>query len=431
MPKQQHPQQRKLNNLSLVETRTEFKVEPTGEGMRIDKLVRNRLPWLAQGRVKQMADSNRVLRNGAPVPAGRKAHAGDRITVLHPEPWEDPTEMDRIRWDTLYEDSDLLIVNKAPHLVVHPAGGYRYTTLLNALHRKYLGDQRDLTEDDPVPRLVHRIDKETSGVLVVAFSREAHGTLGKLFEQRSDTVGKEYLALCEGVVEWDERSIQLPIGIPRSDPIRLKRAVVGDGHDKAEAPGQEARTDVTVVERFRHFTLVRCKLFTGRQHQIRVHMQAMGHPLVGDHLYGLRDELTLAEISDPEWPKYREQGVYMDETVPDIVAADRIRDVDLVKRREYWAIEAGEAVFRPWDRAGDYGVRFRRELERRGDPRASQGNRLLLSRCALHCAMMAFPHPMTGQLMSVTAPMTPDMALAVSYLRGDAEGVNVGVAGQC
>jgi len=417
MAKQQHPQQRKLNNLSIVETRTEIKVEPTGEGVRIDKLIRNRLPWLAQSRIKQMADENCVLRNGAPVPAGRKAHAGDRITVMHPEPWEDVAEMDRIRWETLYEDSDLLVVNKPPHLVVHPAGGYRYTTLLNALHRKYLGDQRDLVEDDPVPRLVHRIDKETSGVLVVAFSREAHGTLGKLFEQRADTVEKEYLALCEGVVQWDFQSITLAIGLPRNDPIRLKRAVVREGPDGAPPPGQEARTDVTVVERFQHFTLVRCKLFTGRQHQIRVHMQAMGHPLVGDHLYGLRDELTLAELTDPNWPKYREQGVYLDESVPDIEAANRIRDVDLVKRREYWAIEAGQPVFREWDRAGEYGLRRKRELAAAGDPRAEQGNRLLLSRCALHCATMSFPHPMSGEMLSISAPMTPDMALVVERLR--------------
>jgi 23S rRNA pseudouridine1911/1915/1917 synthase len=380
--------------LSLVETRTEIKVESQGAGERIDKLIRNRLGWLSQGKIKQAAAENRILRNGVPVPAGRKASLGDRITVLHPEPWEDPREMDKIRWETIYEDEHILVLNKPPHLVVHPAGSYRYTTLLNALHRKYLGDKWDLLDSDPVPRLVHRIDKETSGVLVVAFQRETHGVLGKLFQERADSLGKEYLALVEGRVEWDAKSIELPIGVPPNDPIRLRRAVVPDG--------QYARTDVTVEERFGRFTLVRCRLFTGRQHQIRVHMQAVGHPLVGDHLYGVRDELTTAEVADPEWPKFKEEGVYVDESVPDIEAAERIRDVDLVKRREYWEIEAGRPVYR----------------DRDGRPtKDGQPNRLLISRCALHCARMSFPHPVTGAAMVCEAEMTADMRLAVECLR--------------
>jgi len=408
--------QRVLHNLSLVETRTDIKVESQGAGERIDKLIRNRLAWLSQGKIKDAAANNRILRNGIPVPAGRKASLGDRITVLHPEPWEDPREMDKIRWDTIYEDEHLLVLNKPPHLVVHPAGSYRYTTLLNALHRKYLGDKRDVLETDPVPRLVHRIDKETSGVLVVAFQRETHGVLGKLFQERADTLGKEYLALVEGRVEWDAKSIELPIGVPANDPIRLRRAIVPDG--------QYARTDVTVEERFGLFTLVRCKLFTGRQHQIRVHMQAVGHPLVGDHLYGVRDELTVAEVSDADWPMYKEEGVYVDESVPDIEAAERIRDVDLIKRREYWEIEAGREVYRDWARAGEYGLRREAELRSQsgdqavaGLAHADRGNRLLISRCALHCARMSFPHPVTGNAMVCDAPLTADMQLAVDVLR--------------
>jgi 23S rRNA pseudouridine1911/1915/1917 synthase len=378
-------QQRQLANLSLIETETVIRVEQSGDGERVDRLIRNRLGWLSQGKVKQLADANRVLRNGGPVPAGRKAKTGDVITVLHDKPFEDVSEMDRIRWETLHEDEAILVINKPPHLVVHPAGAYRYTTLLNALHKKYLGDRDNLTEDDPVPRLVHRIDKETSGVLVVAFSRDAHGTLGKLFQERSDEVEKEYVALVEGRVEWDAQSITLPLGQAPNDPIRLRRAVVADG--------QPARTDVTLLERFKLFTLVRCKLFTGRQHQIRVHMQAVGHPLVGDHLYGIRDELRQDEVTNPDFPRFREQNVYLDETVSDVEAADRIREVDLVKRREYWEIEAGRAVYR------------------------DTGGRLLMSRCALHCALMAFPHPATGEEMRVEASLTADFKLALEYLR--------------
>ena len=108
--------QRVLHNLSLVETRTDIKVEAQGAGERIDKLIRNRLGWLSQGKIKQAAAENRLLRNGIPVPAGRKASLGDRITVLHPEPWEDPREMDLIRWDTIYEDAHILVLNKPPQV---------------------------------------------------------------------------------------------------------------------------------------------------------------------------------------------------------------------------------------------------------------------------------------------------------------------------
>ena len=320
-----------------------------------------------------------------PVPAGRKVKTGDTIIVKMSEPWEDVTEMDRIHWDTLYEDKRILVVNKSPHLVVHPAGAYQYTTLLNALHKHYLGDQDDLVESDPVPRLCHRIDKETSGALVIAFDREAHGSLGKLLQGRSDEVEKEYLALVEGRIEWDEYDLEAPIGPSPDDEIRIRQAVTEDG--------KFARTKFTVEERFARFSLVRCKLFTGRQHQIRVHMQHLGHPLVGDHLYGVRDELREADIANPDAPAFKYGQIYLDKSVSDIEAAERIREVDAVKRREYWDIEEGKEVVR------------------------EDAGRLFISRCALHCALMAFPHPEDGREMRIGAPLTADMRLALESLR--------------
>ena len=377
--------QRRLTNLSLIQKEKSFEVESGGGGKRVDALVKNQFGWFRRGVLKKMAEEGRLLRNGTPIPAGRRVRLGDVITIIYPEPWEDVSEMDRIKLDALYEDEHILVLNKAPHIVVHPAGAYRYTTLLNALHKKYLGDKSDLTEDDPIPRLVHRIDKETSGVLVVAFQREAHSVLGKLFEERSDDIEKEYLALVEGRVEWNEKEIEHPLGPSPDDKIRLRRAVREDG--------QHAHTSVSVVERFVNFTLVRCKLHTGRQHQIRVHLKAEGHPLVGDHLYGVRDELREADLTNPRDARFRNDNVYLDETVSNEEAAERIRDVDASKRREYWQIEAGEAIYR------------------------EKFGRVLVTRCALHCARMAFPHPTSGELMSFQAPLNADMELALEYLR--------------
>ncbi|MCA8938384.1 MAG: RluA family pseudouridine synthase, partial [Planctomycetes bacterium] len=361
-------QQRQLVNLSLVETRTDIDVDEKSEGKRVDQVIQKRLSWLSRAKIKQSCEERRVLRNGQPVPSGRRVKAGDKVVLIHPEPYEDLTDMDRITWGTLFEDEFILVINKPPHLVVHPAGAYRYTTLLNALHKKYLGDKREVFEQDRVPRLVHRIDKETSGVLVAAFEREAHGILGKLFQVHSDAIEKEYIALVEGRIEWDEQDVEANIGIPDNDTIRIRRCVREDG--------QYARTTVKVLERFAQFSLVRCKLHTGRQHQIRLHMQHLGHPLVGDHLYGVRDELREADISSPDTPAFRYGQIYLDDSVSNIEASDRIREVDFVKRREYWDIEAGREIYRE-----GFG-------------------RLLLSRCALHCARMVFPHPVSDQRMS-------------------------------
>ncbi len=254
------PIQRKIANLSVIQKETVIHVDLSGDGKRVDVLVKNRLGWISRPMLKDIANEGRLLRNGIPIPAGRAVKAGDEIRILHPEPWEDVSEMDRIPIHILYEDDDVLVLNKPPHVVVHPAGAYRYTTLLNALHKRYCGDRTDLTEDDKVPRLVHRIDKETSGVLVAAFTRASHSVLGKLFEDRDETIEKEYLALVEGRVPWETKEIELPLGPSPNDPIRLRRAVVPDG--------QRAHTSVRVVERFARFSLVRCKLHTGRQHQI-------------------------------------------------------------------------------------------------------------------------------------------------------------------
>jgi len=379
--------ERTLKNLAHVAKRAEFVVDANGHGKRIDKLVHNRLPWMRRSNLKRFVKDDRLLRNGQPCPVGRKLNEGDTVTVIFPEPWEDLAEMDEIKWETLFEDGRLLVVNKPPHLVVHPTGGYRYLTLLSAMHKHYLGTEIPEFEDYvQVPRLVHRIDKETSGVLVCAFDREAHGSLGDLFQSRDDSIEKEYTALVEGRVRWNENSLEYPLGDAPDDEIRIRKAVVPDG--------LYARTDVRVLERFDRFTLVRCKLFTGRTHQIRVHMAHVGHPLVGDHLYGVRDELREIDIINPDYPKFRHDSIYLDRSVSDVEASNRIRAVDDARRKEYWQMVEGKPVMRE----------------------GKQG-RLLLSRCALHCSMMAFPHPNTGEIMRFEAPLTADFKQSLEFLR--------------
>ncbi len=380
--------QRQLTNLSLVQKEVSFDVEASHEGMRIDRFLHKRLGWLTRAALKEISQAGRLLRNGSPVPCGRKIKANDTVTLVYPEPEEDLQEMDRISWETLYEDKALLVIHKPPHVIVHPAGGYRYTTLLNALHKKYLGDKSELREEDPIPRLVHRIDKDTSGVLVITFQRHTHSVLGKLFEEHSESVQKNYLALVEGRVPWSHQEIRLPIEAAKNDPIRLKRQIADKGS------GQLAHTSVNLVERFERFSLVQCKLHTGRQHQIRVHMQALGHPLVGDHLYGLRDELREIDIRNPDYPKFRFENIYFGEKLTNKEASKRIRELDAQRRHEYRLIEAGEPIMRG---------------EKQG--------RLLISRCALHCSQMSFPHPLTQAKLSIKAPLPADFQLALSYLR--------------
>lgn len=216
---------------------------------------------------------------------GRKLSHGSQVVIEIPEelrlrpPHPSPEHV-----EIVHEDEQLIAVNKPPGVTVHPAGRHLTDTLIQRLHglfRERYGDTRRFV------KLCHRLDRETSGLLLCGKDAESHRNIMAQFENRE--VEKEYLAIVWGSPDLDGGKIDFPIGSARASRVRLKMACLSDG--------MASRTDWRVIERFSDCTLVACKPFTGRQHQIRVHMEAIGHPLVGDKLYGLSDDAFLASAN--------------------------------------------------------------------------------------------------------------------------------------
>lgn len=244
-----------------------------GAGTRLDLYLSERLDT-SRSQVKRLVDSESVLVNGEVVKAGYKLRAGDQVVVtVKPEP-DQSLEPQPIPLEIIYEDEELAVINKPKGLVVHPGAGNWSGTLVHAL----LYHLDDLAEGGGAerPGIVHRLDKDTSGLMVVAKTNSAHAFLSDLLQAR--LMEKHYLALVHGVMRDDEGLIDKPIG--RHPKDRKKMAVV--------PKGREAQTIFTVVERFRKYTLVKLRLITGRTHQIRVHLSSIHHPIVGDPLYGLK-----------------------------------------------------------------------------------------------------------------------------------------------
>lgn len=369
-------------NLAAIETQRTHMIERPQHGMRADKIVAERNPWYSPDQVQACFAEGRVRVGDAACPPDRVMAKGEEIVLLLPPPHEDINEMHRIPYDIVYEDDAILVVSKPPHLIVHPTGGYRYTTLLNALHWKYRSDD---PAKDVAPRLVNRIDKETSGLVLLGKTGPAAAALGRALEQRE--VEKDYLALVEGVVAADHQQIDLPIGEARDRSIEVVRAI-----DREH--GQPAQTEAWAVERFARFTLVRCRLHTGRMHQIRLHMRAIGHPLVCDHHYGVRDELRQSDLVEPPPEPTRiasPYGFHEGDRPADVT--ERIRALDTVKRHEYEALCRGGRVAR------------------------GANDSLLLGRCALHSHRLKIKHPVTGTPLELLAPLPPDIAGTLKALR--------------
>lgn len=268
-------------DLSRPDGDVELEVYEPEIGLRIDRFLSDRLPWRSRAQVVRLIEEGRVLLNGGAVakPAKRVAHF-DRVLVrVLPGEFEDPGA---IPLEVIYEDAHLLALNKQPGLVCHPAGRVRSGTLMNALHARYRRPDRPLA--DIVPRLCHRLDKDTSGVILVAKSERVRRRMQWIFEEK--LVAKDYLAIARGLLPRDYAEVQLPLGPAGPDArIRISMAVREDG--------LPSRTIVCAEERFPlagapggGYTLARCSPVTGRQHQIRVHLAALGFAILGDSIYG-------------------------------------------------------------------------------------------------------------------------------------------------
>ena len=289
------------------------------------------MPERSRSAYARLISEGRVLIDGrAALRASETVAAGQRLEVDLPDPLPSTVESQDLPLEILFEDDDIVVLDKRPGIVVHPSAGHADQTLVNAL----LFHVRDLSRigGKVRPGIVHRLDRDTSGVMIIAKNDEAHRALTA--EWGTDRVRKEYTALVYGKPNPDHGSIDAPLG---RDPHDRKRMAVVAG-------GRRAVTDFETIESLRYVALLRCRLRTGRTHQIRVHLKSIGHPIVGDPLY-----------SGPQW-----RG---------------IPDKQLQKALKSFA------------------------------------------RQALHASLIRFPHPRTGTMMTIEAPLPDDFAALLALLR--------------
>lgn len=253
-------------------------VDKGQEPLRVDKYMFERLKHSSRNRIQKAADAGFVHVNGQPVKSNYKVRPLDVITLMLDAPQHDHTiEAEDIPLDIVYEDTDLMVVNKAPGMVVHPGAGNFHGTLINAV-AWHLKDLSSFDANDPAVGLVHRIDKDTSGLLVVAKTPIAKTKLGLQFFNK--TTHRSYNALVWGNFNEDEGRIEGNIGRDPRDRLRM------NVFPPDSEIGKSAITHYRILERFGYVTLVECVLETGRTHQIRAHMKHIGHPLFGDERYG-------------------------------------------------------------------------------------------------------------------------------------------------
>lgn len=252
----------------------EFLVDASWEGRRIDLFLTEMVEGQSRSYLQKLVKEEAVKVNGTAVKSNYKVKTGDQIILEVPDPVDLEVEARPMDLDILYEDEDVILINKPKGMVVHPAAGHENDTLVNGLLYHCQGK---LSGINGVlrPGIVHRIDKDTTGVIVVCKNDMAHNSLAEQLKVHSIT--RYYRAIVHGVIREEEGIVEASIG--RNEKDRLKMAV-------NEKNGKPAVTHYQVLERFRNFTYIQCRLETGRTHQIRVHMASIGHPLLGDRLYG-------------------------------------------------------------------------------------------------------------------------------------------------
>ena len=242
--------------------------------MRLDKYLAEQFPEQTRSYLQKLIKEGQVLVNGKTVKSGYQLSKGDEVSVTIPEPKELDVEPQKMNLDIVYEDEDVILINKPKGMVVHPAPGHTTDTLVNGLlyHCK---DNLSGINGVARPGIVHRIDRDTTGILIVCKNDMSHNSIAAQLKEHS--INRRYRALVHGNLKEDTGTVEGPIG---RHPVDRKKMAIN------ERNGKPAVTHYTVLERFGNYTLIECKLETGRTHQIRVHMTSIGHPLVGDEVYG-------------------------------------------------------------------------------------------------------------------------------------------------
>ncbi|HEY9060415.1 MAG TPA: RluA family pseudouridine synthase [Pseudobacteroides sp.] len=256
----------------------EIKLVADTADLRIDSWISEKLGDYSRTYVKKLIDNESVLVNGKKIKSNYKLKVDDEVTVFVPDPVKLDVEAEKIDMDIVYEDKDILVINKPKGMVVHPAAGNYSGTLVNGL-MDYCGD--DLSDINGVirPGIVHRIDKDTSGLLVVAKNNKAHEKLTEML--KAHDIKRVYYAVVDGVIREESGKIDAPIG---RHPVDRKKMAVSTKN------GRHSVTYFKVLERFEDATFIEVRLETGRTHQIRVHMSYIGYPVMGDEVYGRRNK---------------------------------------------------------------------------------------------------------------------------------------------
>ncbi len=286
------------------------------ESGRLDKVVTSHYPDLTRSKIQNLIKKEQILVNQEPTTNRYKVAENDVVDVTLPDPVEVNAVPEKMDLDIVFEDDDVIVVNKPQGMVVHPAPGHEHGTLVNGLleHAPLATVNGELR-----PGIVHRIDKDTSGLLMVAKNDQAMLSLSA--QLKAKTNKRKYLAIVHGTFKEESGKINAPIG--RSKKDRKKMAIVEDG--------RPAVTHFKVLERFNDYTLIECELETGRTHQIRVHLRYIGHPVAGDPLYGPRNTLKgkgqflHAQVLGFKHPRTGEELLF--EVDPPQIFQDAITDI--------------------------------------------------------------------------------------------------------
>ncbi len=255
-----------------------MRIEVEAGGTRLDVFLTEYIADMTRSRIQRLISDGEIRVNDNAAKANAKLKSGDVVEVNIPEPKETKLAAEEIPLDIVYEDEHMLVVNKPQGMVVHPAAGNYSGTLVNAL-MAHCGDNLSGINGEIRPGILHRIDKDTSGLLLVAKDDRAH--LGLSEQIKAHSLTREYICIVHGNIKEDSGTIDAPIG---RDPKDRKKMTI------TEKNSRNAVTHFFVLERFFKYTLVKCRLETGRTHQIRVHMSKNGHPIVGDPVYGRKKE---------------------------------------------------------------------------------------------------------------------------------------------